>query len=322
MENMCEVTIPAKNENYVPDQFFDDLKEIFESRTFYPIFITGLSGNGKTEGVLQAARAAGRPLVRVNFTIETDENDLIGGLRLESNEAGGTATTFEEGPVLQAMKAGAILLLDEIDLASPSKVMCLQSICEGKPYFIKKLLKEVEPAPGFTIVATANTKGRGSYDGRFVGTNILNEAFLERFSATFEQEYPSTKQETKILSNYMKDFGIDTSANLKYIDTLVKWAAQIRETYAKGGSDDVISTRRLIHILKAMRIFQNHPKPLHKAMDICLNRFDTEVKTSFLKTFELLLPYEPEENEDMDGLKAFESAEEFADFLNSNFKGA
>ncbi len=309
-----EIAVPAKNPLYVKDQFFGDLIKIFEADMFYPAFVTGLSGNGKTEGVMQACAAANRQMVRVNFTIETDENDLIGGFRLINGE-----TVFEKGPVLKAMEAGAVLLLDEIDLASPSKVMCLQSIMEGAPYFVKKTSELIVPKKGFNIVATANTKGKGSMDGRFVGTNILNEAFLERFPVTFEQEYPTPQKETKILQNFatslnlmVKEDGLEDKTNA-YIDVLVKWAAHIRNAFAKDASDEVISTRRLINIIRAFSIFKDEKK----AMNLCLSRFDAATKKGFIEQFNKMIPVTKvagASTKDAD-VKEFNSPEDVVDFL-------
>ena len=264
--------VPDKDPNYVPFGNFTDLKKIIKSKVFYPTFITGLSGNGKTFGVEQACAQLGRDLIRVNITVETDEDDLIGGFRLVDGN-----TVWHNGPVLEALQRGAVLLLDELDLAS-NKILCLQSILEGNGVFIKKIGKQVYPEKGFTVVATANTKGKGSDDGRFVGTNVLNEAFLERFPLTFEQEYPSPNYEKKMLNNYCSELNC---CDKEYIDNLTVWADIIRKTFAEGGVDEVISTRRLVHIIRAFSIFGNRLK----AIQVCLNRFDTETKESFLELY-------------------------------------
>jgi MoxR-like ATPase len=236
---------------------------------FYPIFITGLSGNGKTYMVDQACAATKREVIRVNFTVETDEDDLIGGFRLVNGE-----TKFFKGPVIKAMERGAVLLCDEIDLANPAKVMCLQSILEGKGYFIKKTGEFITPAHGFTVIATANTKGKGSDDGRFIGTNILNEAFLERYPITCEQEYPSPNIERKILDKVFDSVG---ASDPEFAQKLVDWADIIRKTFMDGGVDEIISTRRLVHIVKAFAIFGDRMT----AIEMCTNRFDDETKLSF-----------------------------------------
>ena len=233
--------IPEKDDNFVQFGNFKDLKKIVESRIFYPTFITGLSGNGKTFSIEQACSKLKRELIRVNITIETDEDDLIGGFRLVNGE-----TVWHNGPVVEALERGAILLLDEIDLAS-NKILCLQSILEGKGVFLKKIGKMVQPKEGFQIFATANTKGKGSDDGRFIGTNVLNEAFLERFPVTFEQEYPSPAIEAKILYRQCD--------NDEFVSRLVDWADIIRKTFYDGGIEDIITTRRLVHIVKAYNIF-------------------------------------------------------------------
>jgi MoxR-like ATPase len=268
-----ESLIPSKDTNFVPFGNFTDLKKVIASKIYYPIFITGLSGNGKTFGVEQACAATGRELIRVNITIETDEDDLIGGFRLVDGN-----TVWHNGPVIEALERGAVLLLDEIDLAS-NKILCLQSILEGKGVFLKKIGRYVNPAPGFTVVATANTKGKGSEDGRFIGTNVLNEAFLERFPVTFEQEYPTQKVEAKMLNNYCSELDC---CDDKFIANLVAWADIIRKTFADGGVDEVISTRRLVHIIRAYSIFSDRVK----AIRVCLNRFDDETKQSFLELYD------------------------------------
>tara|TARA_E500000331_G_C17219554_1_gene697423 strand:- start:739 stop:1503 length:765 start_codon:yes stop_codon:yes gene_type:complete len=244
------------------------VKKVIQSKLFYPAFITGLSGNGKTFSVEQACAQAGRELIRVNITIETDEDDLIGGFRLVDG-----ATVWHNGPVVEALNRGAILLLDEIDLAS-NKILCLQSILEGKGVFLKKIGKYVRPAAGFNVFATANTKGKGSDDGRFVGTNVLNEAFLERFPVTFEQSYPTPANEQKILDLVSKE----TEFNKRLVD----WADIIRKTFFDGGIDEVISTRRLVHIVRAFQIFGNRAK----AITTCISRFDDETKQAFQELYD------------------------------------
>jgi len=260
--------IPEKDDNFVQFGNFKDLRKIVESRIFYPTFITGLSGNGKTFSIEQVCAKLKRELIRVNITIETDEDDLIGGFRLVNGE-----TVWHNGPVVEALERGAILLLDEIDLAS-NKILCLQSILEGKGVFLKKIGKMVQPKDGFQIFATANTKGKGSDDGRFIGTNVLNEAFLERFPVTFEQEYPSPAIEAKILYRQCD--------NDEFVSRLVDWADIIRKTFYDGGIEDIITTRRLVHIVKAYNIFGDKAK----AIQVCLNRFDDETKQSFLELYD------------------------------------
>ena len=259
--------IPDKDDSYVQFGNFQSVRKVIQSRQFYPMFITGLSGNGKTMSVEQACASAKRELIRVNITIETDEDDLIGGFRLVNGD-----TVWHNGPVIESLERGAVLLLDEIDLAS-NKILCLQSVLEGKGIFLKKIGKYVKPANGFNVIATANTKGKGSDDGRFVGTNILNEAFLERFPVTFEQEYPSATVETKILQN--------AGADDQFAENLVKWAGVIRKTFFDGGVDEVITTRRLVHIVQAYQIFGDRLDAITK----CVNRFDDDTKQSFLDLY-------------------------------------
>jgi hypothetical protein len=265
--------IPSKDENYVPFGNFPDVKKIIQSGIFYPTFITGLSGNGKTFSVEQACAALNRELIRVNITIETDEDDLIGGFRLVNGE-----TVWHNGPVINALERGAILLLDEVDLAS-NKILCLQSILEGKGVYLKKTGRYVQPAKGFNVIATANTKGKGSDDGRFIGTNVLNEAFLERFALTFEQEYPTPATETKILLRVAASLG---KHDEEFCTNLANWADIIRKTFNDGGIDEVISTRRLVHIMRAYAIWNNRMK----AIKVCVNRFDDETKQSFIELYD------------------------------------
>lgn len=265
--------VPEKSDIFVKFGNFIDVKKIIESKLFYPMFITGLSGNGKTFSVEQACAQLKRELIRVNITVETDEDDLIGGFRLVNGE-----TAWHNGPVIEALERGAILLLDEIDLAS-NKVLCLQSILEGSGVFLKKIGKFVKPKSGFNIVATANTKGKGSDDGRFIGTNVLNEAFLERFPVTFEQSYPPKATEQKILEGVSLDLGL---TDLDFCKKLVDWADVIRKTFYDGGIDDIISTRRLVHIIRAYSVFGNK----EKALKVCINRFDDETKQAFLELYD------------------------------------
>jgi hypothetical protein len=287
--------LPAIEQNLIPEQDdtfvrfgnFSDLKKIIQSRVFYPTFITGLSGNGKTISVEQACAQLGRELIRVNITIETDEDDLIGGFRLVDG-----ATVWHNGPVIEALQRGAVLLLDEIDLAS-NKILCLQSILEGKGVFLKKIGKFVKPASGFQIFATANTKGKGSDDGRFIGTNVLNEAFLERFPVTFEQAYPTPAQEKNILSKLSND--------ADFCSRLVDWADIIRKTFYDGGIDEIISTRRLVHIIRAYGIFNDKAK----AIQVCVNRFDDETKQAFLELYDkvdadFVMPTEDQQKQVLD----------------------
>ena len=279
--------IPEKDDTFVKFGNFNDIKKIIQSRLFYPTFITGLSGNGKTFGVEQACAQLKRELIRVNITIETDEDDLIGGFRLVNGE-----TAWHNGPVIEALERGAILLLDEVDLAS-NKILCLQSILEGKGVFLKKIGRFVKPADGFNVIATANTKGKGSDDGRFVGTNVLNEAFLERFCVTFEQPYPATAVEVRILQGVAKHLGL-TEID-EFCKKLCDWGDIIRKTFYDGGIDEIISTRRLVHIIRAYAIFGDKAK----AIQVCTNHFDDETKTAFLELYDKVdadfkMPTEPE----------------------------
>jgi len=272
VSSLTDNVVPLKDKDFVSFGNFADVKNVITSKRFYPIFITGLSGNGKTLAVTQACAVAKREMIRVNITIETDEDDLLGGYRLRNGE-----TVWQNGPVIEAMERGAVLLLDEIDLAS-NKIMCLQPILEGSGIYVKKINKFVKPKFGFNVLATANTKGQGSDDGKFIGTNVLNEAFLERFPITFEQEYPAAKTEQKIIATKLKSAG---KADEKFATNLVTWADVIRKTYKDGGVDEIISTRRLVHIAEAYSIF----KSKMKAIEVCTNRFDNDTKTSFVDLY-------------------------------------
>ncbi len=265
--------IPAKDPLFVPFGNFSDVNSIFKSNMFYPIYVTGLSGNGKTFMIEQAAAKAGRELFRVNITVETDEDDLLGGFRLVDGE-----TVWFDGPVVEAMRKGAILLLDEVDLAS-TKIMCLQPVLEGKGVFLKKINEFVECADGFNVVATANTKGKGDETGNFMGAGVLNEAFLERFPITVEQEYPSNAVEKKILNKVFDKLNINDS---EFVDKLINWADVIRKTYVEGAIDQLITTRRLVHISNAYAIFNMDRM---KAISMCVNRFDDETKMAMIDLY-------------------------------------
>ena len=272
MSTDIEKMVPEKFEGFVSWGYFKEIKSIIRSKMFYPIFVTGLSGNGKTLNVQEACAELNRECVRVNVTIETDEDDLIGGFRLVDGE-----TKFNLGPVAIAMERGAVLLLDEVDLAS-NKIMCLQPVLEGNGIYIKKINRYIKPAKGFTVIATANTKGRGSDDGKFIGTNILNEAFLERFPITMEQPYPALSIEKKIVLGSMEKYG---KVDEEFATRLVTWAEVIRKSFYEGAVDELISTRRLDHIVKAFAIFKDRMK----AIELCVNRFDEDTKASFMDLY-------------------------------------
>ena len=264
--------VPSAFEGFVPWGHFKDIKQIVKSGIFYPVFTTGLSGNGKTLMIEQVHAEMGKELIRVNITIETDEDDLLGGFRLVNGE-----TKFVPGPVVEAMERGCTLLLDECDLGS-NKLMCLQPVLEGKGVYLKKVNKWITPKDGFNVMATANTKGKGSEDGRFIGTNILNEAFLERFAITIEQPYPAASVEKKIVLGSMKKYG---AVDEDFATNLVTWSEVIRKTFFDGGVDELISTRRLDHIAKSFSIF----KDKQKSIELCVSRFDQDTKESFLDLY-------------------------------------
>ena len=270
--NPTESLVPSKDPLYVPFGHFNDIYSIVKSGRYYPAFVTGLSGNGKTFMIEQACAKAKREFFRVNITVETDEDDLLGHYALIDGN-----TVWQDGPVVKAMERGAVLLLDEIDLAS-SKIMCLQPVLEGNGVFLKKVNRFVSPSKGFTVLATANTKGKGSEDGRFIGTNILNEAFLERFPITVEQEYPAMSVERKILDKVFASLDVEAG---DFSERLVTWADIIRKTFYEGGIDEIIATRRLVHIANAYAIFGDRKK----AIELCIARFDEDTKTSFLDLY-------------------------------------
>lgn len=266
--------VPAKDENYVPFGNFCDIETIVKSKIFYPTYVAGPTGNGKSTTIEQACAKFKRSMIRVNLNMMTDEDQLIGSKTLEDG-----TVKIVDGPIIIAMKMGIPILLDEVDAGAANTLLCLQPILEGKPYYYKLRNEVVYPAPGFNIFATANTKGKGSEDGRYIGTNILNEAFLERFAVTFNQDYPNAATERKIVLNLMKSFNCEDK---DFADTLVKWADAIRRTFADGGVDETITTRRLVHIVKAFSIF----KDKKKAVELCTNRFDEITRSAFLDLFE------------------------------------
>ena len=274
--------IPSKDPNFVPFGNYADLENIIKAKIFYPAYISGPTGNGKSTMIEQICAKHKRPLIRVNLNMMTDEEQLIGTKTLEDGNV-----EIVEGPVLIAMRTGCTLLLDEIDAGSANTLLCLQPILEGKPYYFKLKNEMIVPAEGFNIFATANTKGKGSDDGRYIGTNVLNEAFLERFAVTFEQDYPNAKIEQKIIENLMDSFGCPDK---EFAETLVKWADAIRRTFADGGVDETITTRRMIHIVRAYAIF----KKREKAVELCCNRFDTATKAAFIDLFEKVANPAPE----------------------------
>ena len=305
-KNETESYVPTKVGNYVKFGHYGDVKTIKKSGQFYPVFITGLSGNGKTMMIEQVHAELKKELFRVNITIETDEDDLIGHYALIDGK-----TVWQDGPVVLAMERGGTLLLDEVDLAS-NKIMCLQPVLEGNPLLIKKEGRIVRPKTGFTVMATANTKGKGSEDGRFIGTNILNEAFLERFPITVEQEYPSVTVEKKIINKLMTSLNcLDEEFSAKLVD----WADLIRKTFYDGGVDEIIATRRLVHIIHAFSIFKDRMK----AIAMCVARFDDQTKDTFMDLYSKLddkvsMPSDEEENEISESTETEEEKEDFSPF--------
>ena len=283
--DIAKIEVPTVDPLYFPMGNADDYRDILKAHTFLPFYISGPSGTGKTYSLLQEAAKLGREVLRVNMTGETDESDLIGSFRLLNGE-----TVYSEGPIIQAMRRGCVLLLDEVDLANPARIMCLQSILEGSPYFNKKTKEMIYPADGFTIVATANTKGRGDDRAKFISANVHNEAFLERFAITFDQDYTDEETEKKLLSKLAEALGLNLSADQEYVDALVDWANEIRKQYMDANLDDVISTRRLVHILRTYSVFHDRDK----AINYCINRFDSEIKDAFLHLWNLKKPGAPD----------------------------
>jgi hypothetical protein len=275
--------IPAVDPNFVPFGNYRDLEKIIKSQLFYPAYISGPTGNGKSTMIEQICAKQKKPLIRVNLNMMTDEDQLIGSKTLSDGNI-----EIVEGPVLIAMRTGTTLLLDEIDAGSANTLLCLQPILEGKPYYFKLKNEMIVPKKGFNIFATANTKGKGSDDGRYIGTNVLNEAFLERFAVTFEQDYPSARYELKIIKNLMTTF--DCVDDL-FADNLVKWAEAIRRTFDDGGVDETITTRRMTHIIRAYSVFGDQKK----AIELCVNRFDTATKLAFIDLFDKVAGGELEE---------------------------
>ena len=267
-----EKTFASIDETFVPWGSFHDIVKVIKSEMFYPVYISGLSGNGKTFMVEQACAKLNKEFIRVQINPETDEDDLIGGFRLVNGE-----TVFSKGPVLKAMENGAILLLDEVDRAT-NKIMCLQGILEGKPVLVKKTGEVIHPKPGFNVIATANTKGKGSEDGRFTAASIIDDAFLERFTISVDQPFPSPSVEKKIVINHMKKFG---DVDDDFAQNLVTWADIIRKTFFDDGVDEVVSTRRLCHIVQTFAIFGKKDK----AIDLCISRFDEDTKSAFLDLY-------------------------------------
>jgi len=269
-----ESLVPKIDGNYVPFGNYKDLERIVASKQFYPTYISGPTGNGKSTSIEQICAKLQRPLIRVNLNKMTDEDQLIGSKTLVDGNV-----EIVEGPVMIAMRLGIPLLLDEIDAGGANTLLCLQPILEGKPFYFKLKNEMVYPAVGFNMFATANTKGKGSDDGRYIGTNVLNEAFLERFAVTFNQEYPDAKVEIKIVQNLMKSFGV---LDEEFASNLVKWAEAIRRTFDAGGVDETITTRRLVHIVRAFSIFKNQKK----AIELCTNRFDDATRLAFVDLFD------------------------------------
>jgi len=267
-----EVYVPSADSTFVKWGYFNDVKKIVQSQLFYPMYVAGLSGNGKTMMIEQVCANLKREYVRVQITPETDEDDLIGGFRLLNGE-----TVFAKGPVIKAMEAGAILLIDEIDRGS-NKLMCLQGILEGKPFLIKKTGEVITPKPGFNVIATANTKGQGDEQGRFIAATIIDEAFLERFTITLEQPYATAAVEKRIVNNHMTKFGTNDT---EFAEKLVQWGQAIRKTFEDGGVDEIISTRRLCHIVQTFSIFGDRMK----AIELCVNRFDTDTRGAFIDLY-------------------------------------
>lgn len=307
---MSETSFVPKIDNcYLKFGNYHRIEKIIESKRFYPIWITGLSGNGKTQMVEQACANTGREFIRVNFTIETDENDLIGGWRIQNGE-----TVFHEGPIVQALRKGAVLLLDEVDAGHTNRLLTLQPILEGKGVLIKATGEWVEPSEGFQVFATSNTKGRGSEDGKFIGTNIMNGAFLDRFCGMIEQDYPNIEHEEMILKRAFVEFhwkgkrdlstltAKDMAPATEFITKLCKWSSNIRNAYTDGAVDEVITTRSLVNIIKGYSIMDN-PK---EAIAMACSRYDSNTRDAFLEYYSLINgdeeQYQPSQESDDNNL--------------------
>lgn len=266
--------IPLVDPNYVAFGHYRDVEKVIKSKMFFPILITGQSGNGKSSSVLQAHAKNKLPLIRMNMTKKTDEDTLIGSKTLVNGNV-----VIVEGPIITAMRNGCSVLLEEVDAAETNSIMCLQSILEGKPYYFSATAEYIVPETGFNIIMTANTKGQGSDDGRYIGTQVLNEAFLERIAFTFEQDYPTAAVEKKIVMNIMASNGVDDE---KFAEQLVKWADAIRRSFADGALDSLIATRRLEHIVRGYALF----KDKKKAIALGVSRFDSLTKQAFVDLFD------------------------------------
>ena len=277
MDSSHENLVPAKDAVYVKTAHHGDITKVIKSKQFFPIFITGPSGNGKSMTVVQTCAGLKRELIRINVTAGTDEDDLIGSFRLVDGD-----TVWQDGPIVEAMLRGAVVLIDEIDMLNPNRAASLFTALEGKGVFIKKIGRLVEPKEGFNIIATANTKGKGSDDGRYMGTNVLNEAFLERFPITLEFDYSTKSSEKKILANVLESLDYTVEGDLKqFAEDLVEWAAITRKTFDEGAVDELISTRRLVHIINAFSILGDKETSIKH----CIARFDSEIRDSFFDLF-------------------------------------
>ena len=250
-----------------------------KSRMFFPVYVTGESGNGKTTSIVQAAAKLKREIIRVNFTSETCEEDLLGSYTLRNGD-----TVWQDGPIVVAMKKGAICLLDEFDLSNPNRITCLNAVLEGNSLFVKRTGELVDPAPGFTVIATANTKGKGG-SGRYIGANSQNEAVLDRFSITIEQNYAGKAIEKKILTNIMNMLTEATEDDMEFIGKLIEFGDIIRATYNDGGVDELLSTRRLIDMVKSYIVFG---RDRAKAIKYGINRFDIDTIEAFNSLYENL----------------------------------
>lgn len=270
--------IPKTDKNFVPFGNFKDLETIISSGLFYPAYVSGPTGNGKSTMVEQICAKHKKPLIRINLNVMVDEEVLIGSKTLKNGDV-----EIVEGPVLIAMRTGATLLLDEVDAGAANTLLCLQPILEGKPYYFKLKNEIIAPAAGFNVIASANTKGKGSDDGRYIGTNVLNEAFLERFAVTFNQEYPTAMIENKIINRLLESFGIQDQ---EFATTLTKWAESVRKSFDDGAVDETITTRRIGHVIRAYAVFRNKKK----AIELCCNRFDANTKNAFIELFDKLTP--------------------------------
>ena len=268
-------SIPTLKKHYVQWGNYKDVERLLASNKFFALYLTGDSGTGKDIMIEQACAKLGRAMIRVQITRETKEDQLVGSKSLVNGNI-----VYEDGPIVWAAENGACINLSEISAGDANELLCLQHVLEGDAFFVKSANKWVTPKAGFCVIATDNTKGMGSDSGKFVGTNILNSAFLERFKMTMEQQYPPVKIEREILAKEMLRH--KSEVDTKFIEELSDWVAVIRKTYMDEGIDEQITTRRACHIVDVHCNFF----PVDKAIQLCTARFDDTTQAAFLTLWE------------------------------------